>query len=165
MNAIQVKKTQLAASSALHARRTPGDFLDCYTVDAAMPARDAADIITDFPYWARLLLFVRRVITTPFGLDNDGPAATDRIGIFPVESETASELIAGFDDKHLNFRVSVLSKDSKVSLATWVATHNVGGRLYLAAIMPFHIAIARDALARVGQASLNMRTTHQPDVA
>jgi len=159
---MQVKKTELAASSALHARRAPGDFLDCYTVDATMSVRDAANIITDFPSWAQMLLVVRRIVTTPFGLDNDGPAAADRVGIFPVESETGNELIAGFDDKHLDFRVSVLSDNETISLATWVAPHHLGGRLYLTAIMPFHVAIARDALARVGRADHHLRRLHQP---
>ncbi|MEM7636150.1 MAG: DUF2867 domain-containing protein, partial [Pseudomonadota bacterium] len=70
--------------------------------------------------------------------------------VFPVETETARELIAGFNDKHLNFRVSVLSQDGRVFLATWVHPHNIGGRLYLKTILPFHILIARNALARVG---------------
>jgi len=155
MDTIEVTKIPLPASSALHQRCKPGDFLDCYAVTANMSVRDAANVITDFPYWARLLLLIRRIVTTPFGLDNDGPKATDRVGIFPVESETTSELIAGFDDKHLDFRVSVLSHDAKISLATWVAPHNFGGRAYLAAIMPFHIAIARNALARVRQTTLD----------
>ena len=152
MDSTTVKKIPLPAASALHRRYKPGHFLDCYTVESTMPVRDAALVITDFPYWARFLLLIRRIVTTPFGLDNDGPEAADRIGIFPVESETATELIAGFDDKHLDFRVSVLSHDGKVSLATWVAPHNFGGRTYLAAIMPFHIAIARNALVRVRHA-------------
>ena len=83
---------------------------------------------------------------------NDGPETADRVGLFPFESETPTELIAGFDEKHLDFRISVPSHDAKVSLATWVSPHNIGGRLYLAAIMPFHIAIARNALARVARA-------------
>ena len=153
MNSIEVTKIPLPASSALHKRCKPGDFLDCYAVTATMSVRDAADVITDFPYWARLLLLIRRIVTAPIGLDNDGPVTADRVGIFPVESETTSELIAGFDDKHLDFRISVLSHDTKISLATWVAPHNFGGRAYLAAIMPFHIAIARNALARVRRAS------------
>lgn len=156
MASIKVIKTSLPACSALHERREPADFLDCYTVSAAMPVRDAANVITDFPDWARFLLLIRRIVTTPFGLDNDGPEAADRVGIFPVESETPTELIAGFDDKHLDFRVSVLSLDATISLATWVAPHNFGGRAYLAAIMPFHIAIARNALMRVGQASRSL---------
>ncbi len=89
------------------------------------------------------------MITAPCGLDNDGPGVSDKVGIFPVETETGQELIASFDDKYLNFRVSVLSLDGRVSLATWVAPHDIGGRIYLATIMPFHIAIARNPLARV----------------
>lgn len=148
-----VSKSSLPTCSALNQRRVPDDFLDCYTVAAAMPVREAANIITDFPAWARFLLLIRRIVTAPFGLDNDGPDVPDRVGIFPVESETPEEIIAGFDDKHLNFRVAVLALDDTISLATWVHPHNIGGRVYLAAIMPFHIAIARDALRRVGRAA------------
>ncbi|MCK0097375.1 DUF2867 domain-containing protein [Yoonia sp. F2084L] len=147
-----VRKIALPQASALHRLRVPGDFLDCYSVASDMHPRDAANIITTFPGWAQFLLVIRRIVTAPFGLDNDGPEVADKVGIFPVESETPQELIAGFDDKHLNFRVSVLSDDGNISLATWVAPHNIGGRIYLAAIMPFHIAIARNALARVARA-------------
>lgn len=144
-----VTATDLPAISPLHKRVAAGDFLDCYCVASPMSPRRAAEIITDFSGWARALLQVRRVITAPFGLSNDGPDANDKVGIFPVESETDQELIAGFNDKHLNFRVSVLSQDGQIFLATWVHPHNIGGRVYLNAILPFHIAIARDALARV----------------
>ena len=148
-----VTETTLSPESALHARVGPGDFLDCYSVGADVPARRAAEIITDFPGWARFLLQIRRLVTAPFGLSQDGPQAADKVGPFPVEQDTETEMIAGFDDKHLNFRVSVLSRDGRVSLATWVHPHNAGGRLYLAAIMPFHILIARNALARVARHS------------
>ncbi len=147
-----VRATDLPDVSELHARRVPGDFLDCYSVPSDLNPRQAGEVITDFPGWAQFLLLIRRIVTAPFGLDNDGPQVTDKIGIFPVESETETELIAGFNDKHLNFRVSVLQHDGQVSLATWVSPHHIGGRLYLAAIMPFHIAIARNALARVARA-------------
>lgn len=147
-----VSKIALPQVSGLHARRVPRDFLDCYSVASDMNARDAANIITDFPGWAKFLLVIRRAVTAPFGLDNDGPDVADKVGIFPVESESDYELIAGFDDKHLNFRVSVLSYEGQVSLATWVAPHNLGGRIYLAVILPFHIAIARNALVRVARA-------------
>ena len=150
---MSVTAIDLPDASALHARREARDFLDCYSVASDMPVRQAAEVITDFPGWARFLLIIRRMVTAPFGLDNDGPDVADKIGLFPVESETSSEVIAGFDDKHLNFRVSVLSHDGQISLATWVAPHNIGGRIYLATIMPFHIAISRNALSRVAAAS------------
>ena len=145
----EVRAIPLPKGSVLHDRRVPRDFLDCYAVRSTTTPRHAADIITNFPGWARGLLVLRRIVTAPFGLDNDGPDVPDKVGPFPVESETETELVAGFNDKHLDFRVSVMSVDGQVSLATWVSPHNVGGRLYLAAIMPFHIAIAKNALQRV----------------
>lgn len=142
----------LPSFSGLHRRLGPGDFLDCYAVASSASPRRAAEVIIDFPGWARFLLLVRRAVTAPFGLSNDGPPAPDKIGPFPVESESDRELIAGFDDKHLDFRVAVLSTHGRVYLGTWVHPHNVGGRLYLRAILPFHVVIARDALARLGSA-------------
>lgn len=137
------------SDSLLRARVGPGDFLDCFSVASDMPPRQAAEIVATFPGWARFLLFLRRVATAPFGLSNDGPDAPDKIGPFPIDTETASEVIAGFNDAHLDFRVSIFSQDGRVSLATWVHAHHLGGRLYLAAILPFHILIVRDALRRV----------------
>lgn len=147
----KVRAADLPVDSDLHALLGPGDFLDCYRVRSDLPPREAANIITDFPDWARVLLIVRRMVTAPFGLSNDGPDAADKIGPFPVESETGRELIAGFNDRHLDFRVSVLAENGFVHLATWVHTHNFGGRFYLSAIMPFHVLIARNALARVAR--------------
>lgn len=116
-----------------------------------MSARSAAEIIVQFPAWARVLVAIRKVVTSPFGLSNDGPDAKDKVGAFPVELDTENEFVAGFDDKHLNFRVSVISQAGKVYLATWVHPHNLGGRIYLRCILPFHILIARNALKRVAQ--------------
>lgn len=151
-NIPKVTATDLPADSLLHDRVAAKDFVDCYSVASDLSPRQAAGIITDFPRWARALLYFRRLLTAPFGLSNDGPAADDKIGIFPVEAESDRELIAGFDDRHLNFRVSVVSQGGRVFLATWVHPHNVGGWLYLKIILPFHILIARNALTRVAKA-------------
>lgn len=147
----KVISTQLPPHSQLHDRIHSTDFVDCYCVESDLSPRKAAEVITDFPGWAQLLLRIRGVLTAPFGLSSDGPAAPDKVGIFPVETDIDGELIAGFNDKHLNFRVSVLSCSGRVFLATWVHPHNVGGRLYLRAILPFHILIARNALGRVNR--------------
>jgi len=146
-----VSECDLPAESQLSDRIAEGDFLDCYGVDAEMSAYQAAEIITRFPDWAEFLLKIRTALVTPFGLSTKGPEADHKLGVFPVESETETEVIAGFNDKHLNFRVSVLSLDGRVYLATWVHTHNLAGRLYLKVIMPFHILIARESLVRVAK--------------
>lgn len=148
----RVLATNLPAWSRLNARIAPNDFLDCYAVASSLPPRRAAETVVDFPPWVRGLFKLRRAITAPFGLSNDGPPAADKIGLFPVESEDHNELIAGFDDRHLEFRISVMSRDGRVSFATWVHTHNIGGRLYLRAIMPFHVLVVRNALRRVAAA-------------
>lgn len=150
MYTANVTATELPAHSLLGERVASTDFLDCYCVTSDMSPRRAAEVITDFPGWARFLLNIRRIVTSPFGLSNDGPSAPDKVGVFPVETETGRELIAGFNDKHLDFRVSVISQEGRVFLATWVHPHNTGGWLYLKTILPFHILIARNALARVG---------------
>jgi hypothetical protein len=145
-----VSAAPLPPFSALQARLLPGDFIDCYSVVADLPPRRAAEIITRFPAWVRILMLLRGLATLPFGLKQGVPEAPDHVGGFPVVSETDRELTAGFDDKHLDFRISVTSAGGQVALATWVRPHNPAGRLYLRMILPFHIAISRDALARVG---------------
>ncbi len=143
----------LPDDSLLHQRFTAGDFLDCYRVASGLEVREAAEIVTAFPGWAQMLVKLRNIMVLPFGLRGEGPKSDDMLGIFPVEHETATEVIAGFDDHHLNFRVSVLRAGPHVYLATWVHRNNLLGRLYLRIIMPFHILIVRDALARVARAS------------
>ncbi len=149
-----VSDAKLPAQSILHDRVAPSDFLDCYSVKSTIPAREAAEIITDFPGWTNFLMRIRKAVTTPFGLLNENPTKGDAIGIFPIEAETNTEVLAGFNDKHLDFRVSVMSVDGYVFFATWVHPHNIGGKIYLKTIMPFHILICRNALARVHAADV-----------
>lgn len=148
-----VHTTELDPRSGLQDRIAPGDFVDCYSVESLLPPRDAAEIIAEFPGWVRALVTLRGFMVAPFGVMAKGPEAPDKIGEFPVEQETAEEVIAGFNDRHLDFRISVFARDGKVSLATWVRRHNLLGRVYLALIMPFHVAIARNALSRVASRS------------
>ncbi len=148
-----VSSTTLPATSALHQRVRTGDFLDCYAVQSDLPPRKAAEIITAFPQWTKILIAIRGCLVAPFGLRATGPASDDQLGPFPVEHSGDREILAGFNDRHLDFRVSVLAQNGRIHLATWVHPHNLGGRAYLALILPFHILIARNALARVASAS------------
>ncbi len=68
--------TELPASSRLHPRIGPHDFVDCYAVASSLAPRRAAEIIVEFPAWVRGLFRLRRVLTAPFGLSNDGPPRT-----------------------------------------------------------------------------------------
>jgi len=108
------------------------------------------------PRWAEALVSLRNLLVAPLGLKTSGynPAAPrDMIGIFPVVSETPDRLVAGFNDRHLDFRVVVdvtpPGSFRQVTATTLVKTHNRLGRTYLAIIMPFHRLIVPALLRQV----------------
>jgi hypothetical protein len=139
----------------------PGaQFGDAYSValdEAALTARQAAErMLGRGPRWIDLLLTLRNVLAAPLGLKTGTPsaiAASDRIGIFPVVSQTPDRLVAGFDDKHLDFRLVVdvarAGRGRRVTATTLVLTHNLLGRSYLAVILPFHRLVVRSLLRQV----------------
>ena len=108
------------------------------------------------PRWVDALLTLRNLIVSPFGLKTSAPnenGTADIIGLFPVLSQTPERLVAGFDDKHLDFRVVVDVATSggsrNVTATTLVLTHNLLGRTYLAVIMPFHRLVVRAMLRQL----------------
>jgi len=135
-------------------------FADAFRVtiaEAQLDARGAAErIFSRAPRWVEALIDLRNIIVAPFGLKSSGegePNAGGMIGIFPVIDETPERLVAGFDDHHLDFRVVVdvapATRGQDVTATTLVLTHNRLGRVYLAAIMPFHRLIAKTMLRQV----------------
>jgi Protein of unknown function (DUF2867) len=135
-------------------------YVDAFriTVDGtALDARHAAEkMLTRGPRWIETLMRLRNRLVAPFGLKTPLPtraAVADSIGIFPIVSETPRRLVAGFNDKHLDFRVVVDVAPSNygqcVTATTLVLTHNLFGRSYLAIILPFHRLIARTMLRQV----------------
>lgn len=137
----------------------PGaQFADAYRIavnDTALDARRAAErMIGRQPRWARALLVLRNILVRPFGLKTSGAGGTaDMIGIFPVVCETSQRLVAGFDDRHLDFRIVVdvatVGSRQNVTATTLVRTHNRLGRTYLAIILPFHRLIVRAMMRQV----------------
>ena len=137
----------------------PGaQFADAYRIEVAdisLNARQAAErMMARQPRWAEALTGLRNILVTPFGLKTSGAgAAREMVGIFPIVSERPERLVAGFNDKHLDFRivVDVATSDDRanITLTTLVLTHNWLGRTYLAVIMPFHRLIARSLLRQV----------------
>ena len=139
----------------------PGaQFADAFRIevnDRALNARQAAErMIAQQPRWAEALVTLRNIVVSPFGLKTTGAstaAPREMVGIFPIVSQTPDRLVAGFNDKHLDFRVVVDVATSgatqEVTATTVVLTHNWLGRTYLAVIMPFHRLIVRTLLRQV----------------
>jgi hypothetical protein len=135
-------------------------FVDAYSIAVdhrALDARQAAkQMMARQPRWAEALLALRNILVAPFGLKTSGAserAPKEMIGIFPVLSATPDRLIAGFNDKHLDFRIVVdvatAGTAQNVTATTLVLTHNWLGRTYLAIILPFHRLIVRTLLQQV----------------
>ena len=135
-------------------------FSDAYSIavdDAALDARHAAErMLGRSPRWIEVLLALRNGLVKPFGLKTSLPseiAPANAIGLFPILSQAPDRLVAGFDDKHLDFRVVVdvaaSGQGRRVTATTVVLTHNLLGRVYLATILPFHRLVVRAMLQQV----------------
>jgi len=133
-------------------------FMDAFGIEidaTVLDARQAAEkMLARGPRWIDMLLALRNLMVAPFGLRTSAPSgASDLIGIFPVVSQTPDRLVAGFNDRHLDFRVVVdvarAGRGQRVTATTLVKTHNLLGRVYLAIILPFHRLIVRRLLRQV----------------
>lgn len=145
------------AESALRDWYSDASLADSFA--ASLPPSAPGDVGTlatllfaDPPMWFTILLAIRDRIMIPFGVrPSHDLAAGDHIAFFPVLSRSSDEIVLGADDRHLDFRASVLLRraDNTVVATTVVRCHNLLGRLYLAAILPFHILVVTDALRRL----------------
>jgi hypothetical protein len=72
----------------------------------------------------------------------DRYAAGDKIGVWPIFWLSEDELVAGRNNKHLDFRLSVLKVPdgdrTSVVVSTICTVHNLSGKFYLFFVVPFH---------------------------
>lgn len=133
-------------------------FRDSYRVPLRQPRASMVEIFFvifgHLPRWMKFSLIVRNRVASFCGLD--APTASEimnpevknsyvvgeKIGVWPLFALTANELVAGRNNKHLDFRLSVLrevgvERDSVV-VSTICTVHNRFGKVYLFFIVPFH---------------------------
>lgn len=67
--------------------------------------------------------------------------------------EQADEIVLGADDRHLDFRLSLMRNVSEngeqLVLTTVVQVHNLLGRAYILAIRPIHDLVVRQTILRL----------------
>jgi hypothetical protein len=115
------------------------------------------------PLWMKLLLIARNAVARVAGLE--APTATeiikpeirqaysvgDKIGPWPIFFIGEDEIVAGRDNKHLDFRLSVLKAREGEAVSVVVSTictvHNIYGKIYLFFIIPFHRAGVRSLMS------------------
>jgi hypothetical protein len=143
------------------------DLADAFAVpiDAVDVARGidslARSALGDPAPWIRLLLGLRDTLVAGFGVKTTQEVRraaiadnAERIDFFRILARSDRELILGEDDRHLDFRLSLLlrvrpdgSGDELVA-TTVVRCHNALGRAYLALIARFHRLVVVGNLSR-----------------
>lgn len=154
----------MPSNSVLAPLYAGADLLDAFAIRLPAEASDDLEVLARVAFgrqagWIRTLTLVRDVVMAPFGVKSSravglaGKARGPVIGFFPLLSKSATELIVGADDRHLDFRVTIqLCADAEngreLLAGTVVHCHNRLGRLYLATIAPFHRVIVQASLER-----------------
>ena len=95
--------------------------------------------------------------------DRGGPPAglrTERSGLSPLLSASADTVVAGVDDRHLDFRlvlhVRPAGEGRELVAVTVVRRHNALGRAYFAVVRPFHARVVPAMLRRLVERSASL---------
>lgn len=114
--------------------------------------------------WFRALLCLRDVMVACLRLKTSKrlraeavARGEERVDFFRVLARSDAEVIVGEDDRHLDFRASLLlrpvshARGRELIATTVVHCHNRLGRTYLALIGPFHRLVVRSNLRRAAR--------------
>jgi hypothetical protein len=127
------------------------------------PERLARFLFAQQPAWIGRLMTLRDALVAGLGLKTarqlkalDTGGGSRRVGIFKIYETTPNEVILGEDDRHLDFRVSVLYRPQangtaavpQLVVSTVVCCHNRLGRNYIKLIAPFHRRVVQAGLRR-----------------
>lgn len=137
-----------------HVRLPDADWADCFEIDIdnrRLTAIEAARLsMGRMPDWVRRLVALRNFLGSFVGLKAGWESAPsphqDKIGIFPLLSQSEREVVLGLDDWHLDFRLVIEVADlgehgTQVRATTLVRRKNHFGRFYIGLVTPFHNVI------------------------
>jgi len=142
-------------------------FHDSYRVPLVRPGLSIVEIFFALfghtPRWMKALLISRNTIARWCGLEAPTAAEIltstvrasygvgDKIGPWPIFFIGDNEIVAGRNNKHLDFRLSVLrirdGAAESIVVSTICSVHNLAGKVYLFFIVPFHRTGVRALLA------------------
>ena len=129
------------------------DYCDTYhiirvTNDSA--AKIAAEISKP-PKWVEWLMIIRDLVAGIFRLKSSKAIREGQEINFPIIGQSENEIVMGENDKHLDFRVSILADrvNSFIYMITIVHFNNLLGRLYFLPVKPFHKIIVKSSLKRL----------------
>jgi hypothetical protein len=158
-SALRVIECDVPSSSALSRDLIRNaHFHDSYRVPLTRPELGIVDIFFALfghtPLWMKLLLIVRNKVARLFGLEvptvgeimkpevRKAYSVGEKIGPWPIFFIGENEIVAGRNNKHMDFRLSVLKAMDGDAMSVIVSTictvHNAFGKIYLFFIVPLH---------------------------
>ena len=116
-------------------------------------------LFSDTPQWIKSLMKIRNRLVSLVGLKTDvamidtGDTSIllegSSMGMFEIYHIGENEIIAGEKDRHLDFVVSVLKQEDRVTVSTLVQYHNFFGKAYMTLISPFHKLIIKQIMRKL----------------
>ncbi len=140
--AVPVPSTRLLASALPHVDWSDAHAVACRPGMPVDPQVWADAIFRDPPGWVVAALGLREALVGLVGIDRGGPES------FATVARTGDEVLLGTDERHLDFRASVLREPGRVVVSTVVALHNRRGRAYFALVRLVHPVVVRAMLGR-----------------
>ena len=159
-----VRRLPPPPQSRLAASYASANLADAFAITLPDDAPDVAlalarTVLAHPPRWFRLLLAMRDAAVKPFGLKTTAAMrehlesiGVAHVDIFRVLEVSPHEVVFGEQDRHLDFKLSILirriegSSHREAIATTVVNCHNLLGRTYLAAILPGHVLVVRSLL-------------------
>jgi hypothetical protein len=164
-----VREVGVPDGSLVRAAFEKTSFEDAWAVELPQGASYDVDALArvlaqSAPRWADRLMWLRDRIVSVVGLrtSEEAPPGTsraplragDKVSIFEVLDRTDDEILFGADDKHLDFRASLLVQHGdapSVVLSTVVRYNNALGRVYFFFVRPFHWLIMKSLMREFGR--------------
>ena len=133
-------------------------YRDSYRTELAHRELTVSDafhaIFMHRPTWMKLIMLSRNYLMSQFGIAVPDRAEImyprlrsdykvgEKIGAWPIFYLSSEELVAGRDNSHLDFRLSIVRVEEEQTISIVVSTvcitHNWFGRVYIQLIRPFH---------------------------
>ena len=134
------------------------DFRDAYRAPLSNSDRGVVEIFFAIfghrPGWMNVMLIARNEVAALAGLEvpttseimnmerRDRYLIGEKIGPWPIFLLSSDELVAGRDNKHMDFRLSIMKVHDgarpSVVVSTLCMVHNKFGKYYLSSVIPFH---------------------------
>ena len=161
---MKIHKTELPKNSKLNINHKKYDYVDSFKEEVIDSLKNinsdnvAKAFFSSSPKWVGILFILRNEIVGIFGLKTSGKISdiqkrldnfkyetNERLGLFKVFSKTENEIIMGEEDKHLNFKISLLISNlnkeqtrKEITISTAVEFNNWFGKLYFLPVKPLH---------------------------